>query len=302
MEVFDLGIAWNWQPDTDFINELNEQSLKSGLRPYLIHIYNLYGTLKDIAEGNISFKVFFDRTSGDDPVFSGLSDFIKPKVAFFINHPDIVKRAVNKFLMHFEFINQKIPVPLTVTLNPQDDNQTLELKIKDLPKPFVLKPADGAAGEGVVLDARSLDDIQRLKEDCDNTTYLAQDKVSPLNLGDRPGWFRVFYCSGEIIPCWWDPLTHIYNTLSQDDIYRFRLADLWRITKGISEVCRLDFFSTEIAIKNDKKFVVIDYVNDQCDMRKKSKFNDGLPDEVVGRIVENIISFVKQKQKGGEQR
>jgi len=43
------------------------------------------------------------------------------------------------------------------------------------------------------------------------------------------------------------------------------------------------------------KFILIDYVNDQCDMRLRSNHVDGIPDEVVSEFVqamkEKIISF-----------
>ena len=39
----------------------------------------------------------------------------------------------------------------------------------------------------------------------------------------------------------------------------------------IAEIAGLQFFSTEIAIVDKETFVIVDYVNDQCDMRLKSK-------------------------------
>jgi hypothetical protein len=71
---------------------------------------------------------------------------------------------------------------------------------------------------------------------------------------------------------------------------------MWWLTKMIHTVSGLDFFSVEMAMRSNEKFIVVDYVNDQPDMRKKSKFNGGLPDEIVDKIIGNIIAFVKQKQ------
>ena len=48
-------------------------------------------------------------------------------------------------------------------------------------------------------------------------------------------------------------------------------------------------------MRGDGKLVIVDYVNDQPDMRKKSKFNDGVPDEIVNKVIKKIISFVKTK-------
>ena len=60
---------------------------------------------------------------------------------------------------------------------------------------------------------------------------------------------------------------------------------MFPITKKIAKITELDFFSTEIVLTEDGKFIVIDYVNDQCDMRFKSKHVDGVPDKVVEQII-----------------
>lgn len=297
MEVFDLGIAWNWEPDNDFVDDLNNCALKAGLRPYILHAYNFYSSLKDFVEGNISFHWFLDRTSDDDPTFKGLADFMKKKKIIFINQPDRAKRSNDKFVMHMEFINHNISVPSTVFLKPQENNQILELKVKSLPGVFVLKPADGASDARIVLEARSLDDVLRLREEYGNIPYLAQEKIIPVNLENKPAWFRVFWCLGQVIPCWWDPSTHIYDILTQNEIDKFRLSEVSVIIQHIARVERLGFFTSEIALNERNNFFVIDYVNDQPDMRKKSKFNNGVPDEIVDRIVKDIVLFVREKIK-----
>ncbi len=297
METFDLGIAWDSEFDNEFVNDLNDRSLKEGVEPYLIHAYNFFSSLKDITEGELSFRCFFDRSSDDSSTFGGLADFLKKKDINFINHPDNVKKSTDKFKTHFKFRSHDIPVPKTVLLRPEEDKKTLELKIKFVSKPFILKPADGSSGEGVVLDAQSLDDILRLKERFGNTAYLVQEKITPINLENKPAWFRVFYCLGKINPCWWNPLTRIHDILTIKEIYRFGLYDMWWLTKMIHTVSGLDFFSVEMAMRSNEKFIVVDYVNDQPDMRKKSKFKDALPDEIVDKVISNIIAFVKQKQE-----
>ena len=57
----------------------------------------------------------------------------------------------------------------------------------------------------------------------------------------------------------------------------------------------LDFFSTEVAVDLDNKFVIIDNVNEICDMRQKSKFPDGFPDEIVYKTAEIIAVYVENK-------
>ena len=297
METFDLGIAWDREEDNEFVEGLNNYALKEGLKPYLLHGYNFYASLKDISEGNIHFRLFLNRTSEDDPVFSGLPDFLKRKGITFINHPDKAEESGDKFKMHLRFNSHDMPVLKTVVIGPAEDRKTLALKIKYISKPFVLKPAVGSCGNGVIIDAHSLDDVVEVKEQHKDIRYIAQEKINPVNLENRPAWFRVFYCLGKVNPCWWNPSTRIYGILTIKEIYRFGLYDMWWLTKMIHTVSGLDFFSLEIVMKNNRKLEVVNYINDQPDMRKKSKFDDGVPDEIVDKIIWDIIFFIKQKQQ-----
>ena len=57
------------------------------------------------------------------------------------------------------------------------------------------------------------------------------------------------------------------------------------------------FFSTEISVEKGRKFFVVDYVNDQCDMRRKSNYADGVSNEIVNKVVDAIASGVNLKIK-----
>jgi hypothetical protein len=58
----------------------------------------------------------------------------------------------------------------------------------------------------------------------------------------------------------------------------------------------LDFFSSEIALTEERKFVVVDYVNEICDMRLQSIFTDGVPDSVVEQIQRLLIKSLRHHQ------
>lgn len=296
MQVFDLGIVWNWKHDADFINDLNKECLKEGLKPYIIHSHNFYSTVKNAVEGNISFNVFFGRILNYDPLFNKLPYFLTSRINFYINHPEITKRTRNNYLMYQEFIKNKIPVPVVIILDPRDDNQTLELKIRDFPNSAVIKANSGTCETEVVLDTTYLSYIKRLKEQYGNVLFLAQEKILPINLDDKPALFRVLYCFGEVIPCWIDPVNCTSEALTLDEVDRFNLSAIFTITKKISNICKLEFFSIEITMKDNKEFVVTSYINDQADMRKKSKFSDGIPDEVISNVIKAIVSIVKQRR------
>jgi len=48
-------------------------------------------------------------------------------------------------------------------------------------------------------------------------------------------------------------------------------------------------FSTEIALTSENLFVVVDYVNDQIDLRLRSQAYDGVPDHFVRDITQRLI-------------
>jgi len=297
MEIFDLGIAWNWEPDNGFIKELNDHALKEGIKPYLIHAYNFYSTLKDITENHIWFPFFFDRTVNDSTPLCEVGNFFKRRSTVFINYPDRVRNLLNRYKMYLEPITYNVSLPARMLLKPQDSRYTLESKLKYLSKPFVLKFVENLSGVTINIDARCVDDVLKLREQHGNITCIAQEKIEPIILDNRRASFRNIYCLGDVIPFWWNSADNLHEILDQKDIEKFKLARLLSISKEIAHSSKLDFFLTEIVVDKNGDYLVTDQINIHPDMRRKSKFNDGIPDEAVDRIIKNIICFVKQKTR-----
>lgn len=291
-KVFDFGIAWNWEFDRDFIYLLNDTCLKKTLKPYLVHPFNLYETMQLIKEKQIKFSYFFDRASDTDPKFLELVQLLQKKRTLFVNHLDRIKWIDDKVLVHMELMNNKVPVPATYIYYPTDTKEAILNKIKQVGIPFVVKPAHSVerGGMGVLLNARSVEDVYQWHNRYKDFIFLLQRQVNPCLIGKRPAWFRVFYVLGRIIPVWWDPQTHIYDIVTAKEIEKFRLNPLFDLTARIADIYKLGFFSTEIAVEKRRRFFVVDYINDQCDMRKKSKFSDGVSDETIDLIVNELIS------------
>jgi hypothetical protein len=157
---------------------------------------------------------------------------------------------------------------------------------------FVIKPSNEGGGEGVILGAFSMDQILRARMQHPEQKYLVQATVIPRTIHGQPAWFRVFYAVGKTYPCFWHPLTHVFSVVTPYDEHRYELTPLHDITKRIASICKLDWFSTEIALTH-QEFVVVDYVNDGIDTRVQSKAVDGVPDEVMQGIANQLVSLVK---------
>jgi hypothetical protein len=197
--------------------------------------------------------------------------------------------------MHLECLSRGIHVPYTIIISPYSHKKEVELSLSELAllgRPFIIKPANTTGGGvGVVLGAESLKDVIETRQHHKNDKYLLQEKVIPGELAHRQAWFRVFYAFGLVFPCWWNDQTHIYEELTPNDEEAFGLQPLRSIAVTIQLICGLDFFSTEIAITSTKQFVVVDYVNEMCDMRLQSSHHDGVPDQVVSSIAEALVQF-----------
>jgi hypothetical protein len=56
-------------------------------------------------------------------------------------------------------------------------------------------------------------------------------------------------------------------------------------------MCKLQLFSTEIALAVEGTFQVVDYVNDPLDLRLQSDTPEGVPDDIVRFIAEKLTAL-----------
>lgn len=297
--VIDLGLAWEWVYDRDFIYCLDRVCHQRKLKSYIIHPSNLDETLAIMASGKLVIRALIDRASDAVPRFYNLIHMARKGSFWMINEASLLPRAVDKATMHLEFLASGIDVPYTIILSPLQKSQRVDLSgVKRLGSPFIIKPACGGGGLGVITNAESTDQVITARMEISHDRYLLQEKITPVILGKgKKAWFRVFYTAGDVIPCWWDDATHIYDELRPKEIKTYNLFKLEDIAGKIARICKLDFFSTEIALTRDGKFVVVDYVNDMCDMRRKLQYYDGVPDNVVDEIAYKLVDYVQERLK-----
>lgn len=294
----DLIVAWDWEFDAEFIKRFEEMTKENGLRCLFVNPSSPAEALEKIRSEKLSFKVLLDRASDTSEIFDPLIDKIILSGTKALNEASNAIRAMDKATMHLEFLTRGLDVPYTIILSPSDEAGKIKDKeLKQLGRPFIIKPSRGGGGFGVVVGAETIGDIMAARQIFPNDKYLLQEKVVPIILGKHKAYFRVFYVCGKIIPCWWDDQTHIFTILDKEDEGKYKLEKLRDVTRTIADISRLDFFSTEICITEKGRFVIVDYVNDPCDMRPKSIYVDGVPDEVIKQIIIEIIHFVKKVER-----
>jgi hypothetical protein len=290
--MFDLGIAWNWEYDGDFVRLLRTACQIQGLSAVEITPSNLQEMLPLLVDGRVSTKVFLDRASDTDPTFLPLVRWAHTHTAYHLNPYEHACRTWDKTTMHPTLMSAGLATPLTIILPPYEEQPSLPcVDLSLLGASFTIKPAHGGGGEGVVTAATSVDQVVAARQEHPTDKYLLQAHIVPTELDSRPAWFRVLYCAGTVYPCWWDTRTHVYHWVTFDEECRYRLSPLREIAGSIALLSCLDLFSTEVALTAEGLFVIVDYVNDQIDLRLQSAAFDGVPDEIVWGIAERLATL-----------
>ncbi len=255
--------------------------------------------LESARAGDLDFRVLLDRASGSSPEFTALQALAVERGRDVIEPLDRFRWASDKATMHLEFHSAGIPTPHTVILPSfaeAPDHAPAPEDLAPLGRPFVVKPANTTGGSiGVVVDAAGPEDVQSARRAFPSDKFLLQEKVVPETApGGRRAWFRGFYVLGEVHLAWWDDRTHLYAELAHDEAAALGFGSIYPLVRAIARVSRLRFFSTEVARDVRGRLVVVDYVNEICDMRLRSAHPDGVPDATVGRIAARLAAYARR--------
>ena len=219
-----------------------------------------------------------------------LLQWVHENRVYSINSYDRASLTWDKVQLHSLLVNAGIEVPHTIILPPYFEQPMLPgMDLFTLGEQFTVKPAHGSGGIGVLTNATSWEQVLSVRQEHATDQYLLQAHIVPKELDMQPAWFRVIYCSGQIYSCWWNPGNHVYARVTADEMSRHGLGRLEDAVVLISRLCGLDLFSTEIALTHEDQFIVVDYVNDQIDLRLQSTSYEGVPDAIVHDIAEHLV-------------
>lgn len=292
MEHFDLAISFTWEYDKDFIELIENYFQYYGYTTYLIKPDNVFDVINLLQNKKLQFSALLDRASDEDVSFIPIAQILKRRKCYIINPYNKVVKTIDKAIMHNRLLGNGFKLPKTFIVASFKDDYRLLLTEKDLDyigRPFVIKPSlYSGGGEGVIKNASTLEEIQKSRMKSPDEKFLIQEKIYPHKISGKRAWFRLIWAFDTVIPTFWDDHTHIYNILTAKEIKQKHLQQLIKITKRLAQITKLDYFSTEIALTKDHKFYLIDYINDQIDMRLKSKHIDGVPDKLVNKFIERM--------------
>ena len=289
MKIYDLGVLWEWKYDQKFVDLLHDRCQEENKSCLVVAPDNIKQIHDAVRSDELVFRVILDRATDVNPAFLPLIRKNQQANCRIINNPEKAGKTHDRARMHLELINGGVHVPYSRVLAPGDP--VVEKDYIPLGFPLVAKTIMGeGGGDGVELDVKNFDELDSARKKFPKETLLIQKHIYPRYYQDRRCWFRVFYVCGKVIPCFWDDQTHFYLRLNPHEETRFGYLKI--VIENIYKIIGLDFFSSEIVWATDGKFQVVDYVNDQCDLRFKSDTPDGVPDEVIEEIAQAIISIL----------
>lgn len=323
---YDVTIS---QPTTDqphfraFNRWLAEEAGQRGLSCALLHDGVVNEAIRRLAAGALTVGYHLDYFAlwhvADDR-FARLSQAVQDAGGRPVNSPARARFFTDKAAAHEELGRRGFGVPATVLLRPWSADRPLtaaERSRLGLDEPGArayVKPANGFSGRGVAraerTDPESIAAAIRATRDADrNDTCLVQRAVRPPRLrcddgAERPAYWRVLYCLGELIPFWWGPTDTMpgslsYQRVTTQEVRRLGLDPMLDYAAGLVELCGLDWFSTELCLGDaeSSRYVVrravsgralpvvaIDYVNDQCDVDVQSRWAGAPPDDLVRHV------------------
>lgn len=291
MAHYELCLCWNWEFDRDFAQLLDAACRAGQIRLLQATPDNLPGVLARQRRGEFTVGALLDRASPADPLFRPLVERFRAQGVFEINPPSSAWTQ-DKAAMHLALLEAGLRTPYTILLPPYATQPELPaLDLTPLGTRFAIKPAHGGGGEGVIVGAEQVTQALMARQEYPHDAYLLQAQVEPLTLEGRPAWFRCLHCTGETYPCWWDPKTHIYLPVSAEQETALGLSPLREITARLARLSGLHLFSTEIALSAAEGFCLVDYINDQIDLRLQSRAADGVPDAIVREIAARLAGL-----------
>lgn len=294
---FDLAISYTWIYDTEFTRLIEKRFQNRNLKTFIITRHNCSEVTELVRENKLHFKAYLDRASDEDENFSELAQILHRSECRIINDYSKVDESVDKSVVQQKLIDAGLKIPYTLIIPPYDEQQELNLseeKLQNLGKPFIVKPAYYSGGsEGVYKNVFSVDEIHNIRRENSDDNYLIQKKIYPTIIHDNRAWFRVLWAFGKVIPMLWDDEFLLYSETNYENLNPELIERINEMMNKIYSVAQLDYFSSEFALTDENEFYLIDYVNDQCDMRLKSNHLDGVPDHVVDKFIDEMIEFVK---------
>lgn len=295
-------------PNSLLLKLLHRAMAARGLSILLVNKHSVEWATQRVRAGRLHPIVFLDLCSRPGDHFFELLKMMAGAGVYTICHPDQIRWTLKAFAQG-ELEKAGLPVPPTVVLQKtQHDRELTESERAIVGERAVIKPSYGVAGLGVVVNAEPTQAAIAAARDYDRKDdWLIQKMVrwggidaEKPHADRRPAYLRAYNVLGYRSLMWWSN-ERGYSRLTWDDFSRYNLAGVLKLTDRIAELTNMDFFSSEVAITSDdpedpNRFVLIDYINDQCDIDPSADPKRSPPDAWIAWICDRLAEFTWRKK------
>ena len=293
-------------PNAPLVKIMQEAMWAHGLSFLPVSAKNIDKVIRQVRSGWLQPYVYLDLCSSVDPRFFDLSKVAVEKGIYVLDDPRGLEDWTFKAPSHPKLEAAGLPVPPTVIFpkGSPDRDLTPEERAKASDS-VVIKPSIGWANRGVVVGVEpTRENIAKARDFDRNDDWLVQKKMTWTRYGDRAAYVRSYNILGHRTLMWWsrDSGKDRYEPLSWQDLQKYDLLPVLEITDKIAALTGIEFFSSEIAITDQRgpgRFVLIDYINDQCDMDPEIRpTTTPVPEPWCRWVCQRVAEFVYRRKHG----
>lgn len=281
----DVWLLWEWSEDSYLAEDFLWRAAARNLRVRAI-TPSEFDSIAVNCPDVVFPGIIWDRASDVYPQARCISDWAEASNSRIINPVRGLMLARDKAHLHRLLLQQRLPVPETTILQSASNPADMACQVE---KYQVLKPATSGGGEGVRMAEWDENSLMSEMQTRPEETWLLQEYIQPAEMAGRRAWFRVFYLLGDVRVCWWDDQTHIYELIPCEEVTTLGFSELKQLIRRIAFAFPFQFFSAEIAFRYDGQPVIVDYINDLCDLRSRSRIYNGVPPELLDWVFQKIF-------------
>lgn len=260
-------------PNSRLVELFHEAMAPYGLSALLVNQTNIDKVIGQIERGWLQPHVYLDLASSTEPRFNDLALAAAARGVYVIDHPTDLTTWTYKASSHERLEKAGLPLPPSVIFpRGSADRELTPAERAKVGERCVIKPSSGFGNRGVFVGVPpTAAQISQARDLDRNDDWLIQKMISWTRCGDRPAYLRAYHLLGQRSLMWWckEGDTDRYDLLTWADLQQYDLLPAVDLIDRVAAASGIDFFSSEIAITSaagPDRFVLIDYINDQCDM------------------------------------
>lgn len=304
MRTYDLAMTHLLDADEFFIHRVQGECAARGLSFFLIEPAWANEFLLKLDRGQIKCRVLLNMHAehhDSTELYHRLIRKAWAAGAWVIDPPELAAQMTDKAKAHGLLVAKGLPLPTTLVWEPKlESDQDFVTRIgAEVPTPWVIKPARGYGRKGVILDGKTIADLQRAQSSWKDYAYLVQERLTPVKMASgEPVYCRVYYCFNRLWLAWWNCENDRYREISTEEHARWRFGEAEEIVRHVAEITGMAFFSSELMWSEPGRWVLIDYVNDQCHLLSQTADPlKGVPDRIVAALATRLVEGAEMHMK-----